>query len=95
MIATGAGGAWRSTAAWAWQRISASKAVSTGASRRLTTTAEVKSGYGLATDDELTMLRVVRRLRELPPSCHSPRQRSEWGRDVSFSDITSPRSSCC
>jgi imidazolonepropionase len=32
-----------------------------------TTTAEVKSGYGLSTRDELKMLRAVRRLRDLQP----------------------------
>jgi imidazolonepropionase len=32
-----------------------------------TTTAEVKSGYGLSTEDELRMLRAVRRLAELQP----------------------------
>jgi imidazolonepropionase len=32
-----------------------------------TTTAEVKSGYGLSTADELKMLRVVRRLAEMQP----------------------------
>jgi imidazolonepropionase len=32
-----------------------------------TTIAEVKSGYGLSTDDELKMLRAVRRLHELQP----------------------------
>ncbi|HEV2131507.1 MAG TPA: imidazolonepropionase, partial [Longimicrobiaceae bacterium] len=32
-----------------------------------TTTAEVKSGYGLRTEDELKMLRVIRRLAELQP----------------------------
>lgn len=32
-----------------------------------TTTAEVKSGYGLSTADELKMLRVIRRLGELQP----------------------------
>jgi imidazolonepropionase len=35
--------------------------------RHGTTTAEVKSGYGLATDDELKLLRVVRRLAEEGP----------------------------
>ena len=32
-----------------------------------TTTAEVKSGYGLSTEDELKTLRAIRRLRELQP----------------------------
>jgi imidazolonepropionase len=32
-----------------------------------TTTAEIKSGYGLATDDELKMLRAIRRLAALQP----------------------------
>jgi imidazolonepropionase len=32
-----------------------------------TTTAEVKSGYGLSTEHELKMLRVIRRLKELQP----------------------------
>jgi imidazolonepropionase len=35
--------------------------------RQGTTTAEVKSGYGLSTADELKMLRAVRRLSELQP----------------------------
>lgn len=35
--------------------------------RNGTTTAEVKSGYGLSTDDELKMLRAVRRLDALQP----------------------------
>jgi imidazolonepropionase len=35
--------------------------------RQGTTTAEVKSGYGLSTRDELKMLKVVRRLAELQP----------------------------
>jgi imidazolonepropionase len=35
--------------------------------RNGTTVAEVKSGYGLRTEDELKMLRAIRRLRELQP----------------------------
>ncbi|MDQ3605603.1 MAG: imidazolonepropionase, partial [Gemmatimonadota bacterium] len=37
-----------------------------------TTTAEVKSGYGLRTEDELKMLRAIRRLGELQPITLAP-----------------------
>ena len=44
----------------AWARLEEMASFGTGA-------AEIKSGYGLATEDELKMLRVIRRLREESP----------------------------
>lgn len=43
-----------------WMRLDAMRAMGTGA-------VEIKSGYGLTTDAELKMLRVIRRLRETHP----------------------------
>lgn len=37
-----------------------------------TTTVEAKSGYGLTTEDELKMLRVIRRLNQETPLCYVP-----------------------
>ena len=44
----------------AWERLEEIKAYGTGA-------VEIKSGYGLTTEDELKMLRVIRRLKEKSP----------------------------
>ncbi|MDR2979240.1 MAG: imidazolonepropionase [Bacteroidales bacterium] len=44
----------------AWQRLEEIASLGTGA-------VEIKSGYGLTTDDELKMLRVIRRLKENSP----------------------------
>ncbi len=44
----------------AWQRLEEMASFGTGA-------AEIKSGYGLSTEDELKMLRVIRKLKETSP----------------------------